>query len=747
MRAIVEDLQRKALSPDPDIDPHSPFPWAQDVPPTPQPNTTIIAGRLTQDVLDEALQRNPNYKAPGPDGIPGVILNNMPTAFLKATLALFQLMAVTGITPPAWLKTHTVLLYKKNDPLCVDNYRPIALAPILYTLRASCLTILTSRYVETNKILSPEQEGFRSRRSTARAIMHLLLAIEDAHTHDEDILLCYLDFKGAYPSTDHFQLTRVLEFLGLPRDFCRIVSNLYRDASTAFLTPYGPTIDIAVLRGTLQGDPLSPLLFDLMMEPLIRWLTSKKKGYQFGSTGLTLASKWYADDATLLANSAPNMISQLHIVDSFSSWSGIRINVPKCCITAFIQQLQSIPRKTDRDNALRGRLAHIKISGQLIKTVSQDEPLPGGYLGTALTASLNPQAQLTWIKSVLNDICHAVTRAPLPPRVRQQLLLYGAHSKVMHTHCLLALSPAAITQLDSILESACRRIWKLPKCFPRTALHAPHHEWGLNLPTLWEDYCASGTRTWSTILNDQGALGLTARTSLQEAATNYAQWPLELVFSLNKRGTPMCTSLSAKCMAAIIMGDLHPLGGPPMWEGNPISRSLVEAVPISLDADGSPLPNQPFLRIDAILRQLTPLWTNNISSWAQLARLDLGGRPYLLPEDELQWANPHLNPTSLTATRRPIIYLHRLMASTSLEDMARICSQTPPKQVLRGHFAPRWRSLLQTTLSSLPAAPSPLELAQVLNNLVFGPSSRLLDRQRPPGADPHPIRSPASMPQ
>ena len=89
-----------------------------------------------------------------------------------------------------------------------------------------------------------------------------------------------------------------------------IVSNLHRDASTAFLTPYGPTIDIAVLRGTIQGDPLSPLLFDLMMEPLIRWLTtSKKKGYQFGSTGLTLASKWYADDATLLANSAPNMIS------------------------------------------------------------------------------------------------------------------------------------------------------------------------------------------------------------------------------------------------------------------------------------------------------------------------------------------------------------------------------------------------------------------------------------------------------
>ena len=203
-------------------------------------------------------------------------------------------------------------------------------------------------------------------------------------------------------------------------------------------------------------------------------------------------------------------------MDSYSSWSGIRLNVPKCCITGFMHQLQSITRKAKRDNALRGRLAHIQVSGQRIKAVSQDEPLPG----TALTASLNPQAQLTWIKTILNDICKAVIRAPLPPRVRQQLLLYGAHSKIMHTHCLLALSPLAITQLDSILESACRRIWNLPACFPRTALHAPHKEWGLNLPTLWEDYRASAVRTWTTILNDQGSLGLTAKASLVRRGGN-----------------------------------------------------------------------------------------------------------------------------------------------------------------------------------------------------------------------------------
>ena len=45
----------------------------------------MVIGHLTQDVFEEALRRNPNYKAPGPDGIPGVILNNMPPTFLQAT--------------------------------------------------------------------------------------------------------------------------------------------------------------------------------------------------------------------------------------------------------------------------------------------------------------------------------------------------------------------------------------------------------------------------------------------------------------------------------------------------------------------------------------------------------------------------------------------------------------------------------------------------------------------------------------
>jgi len=124
-----------------------------------------------------------------------------------------------------------------------------------------------------------------------------------------------------------------------------------------------------------------------MVEPLIRWLTASGKGYDIEPCGLKLAIKWYADDGILLTNIVEDMISLLDIIQHFSTWSSIHLNAARCNITAYIHELQTIPQKRDRDVALRSRLAHVTLAGRPIGALTQDEPLPGAYLGTSLTAS------------------------------------------------------------------------------------------------------------------------------------------------------------------------------------------------------------------------------------------------------------------------------------------------------------------------------------------------------------------------
>ena len=115
-------------------------------------------------------------------------------------------------------------------------------------------------------------------------------------------------------------------------------------------------------------------------------------------------------------------------------------------------------------------------------------------MGTYLTASLSPEAHLHWTRSQLTLIGKALKNAPLPPHIKQRLLLHGAHSKITRTHCLMALPPTAIKEVDSVLERISKEIWNLPASFPKVGLHSLLEEAGLNIPSVWEDYCGTAIR-------------------------------------------------------------------------------------------------------------------------------------------------------------------------------------------------------------------------------------------------------------
>jgi hypothetical protein len=235
----VAQMETAALSPDATLPPGAPFPWLEHVRPTLVSSIPMIFGCIMPTIMQEALRRTPSQKVAGPDGVPGFIFKQMPPAFHEALHLLFQSMAITGITLPSWLKSHTILLFKKGDSTRLDNYRAITLANVLYKLWITCIVTLAMEYIKARKILNPEEEGIRTDRSCSKAITHLSLYVEDAHFHKKDIVFCYLDFKGAFSSTDNRQLVRVLDFLGLSHDFTRLVSDLYIGTSTEFVTPYG----------------------------------------------------------------------------------------------------------------------------------------------------------------------------------------------------------------------------------------------------------------------------------------------------------------------------------------------------------------------------------------------------------------------------------------------------------------------------------------------------------------------------
>jgi hypothetical protein len=65
----------------------------------------------------------------------------------------------------------------------------------------------------------------------------------------------------------------------MPPTFVDTCEHLYGVSSTEYITAYGPTQSIDINPGTMQGDTLSPFLFTLFLEPFLRWLTLRSRGY------------------------------------------------------------------------------------------------------------------------------------------------------------------------------------------------------------------------------------------------------------------------------------------------------------------------------------------------------------------------------------------------------------------------------------------------------------------------------------
>ncbi|KAJ9528538.1 hypothetical protein QJQ45_020485, partial [Haematococcus lacustris] len=223
--------------------------------------------------FQECISRLAGGKAPGPDGIENEIIKMLPWEMRDTIHQLFIIMWATGCTPTTWKTSDTCLLYKdKGQETDLNAYRPVGLANTIYKLWTSLITKTLYEYAEANGMLSNCQAGFRSHRDTTQQLQMLVMALEDAKLAKVDIYALLVDFTSAFNTTCQDKLLWIMHDLGFPTDATDAVKDLYTGATTRFRTPYGPTDPVPVDRGTIQGDSLSPFLFLIYIEPLLRWL-------------------------------------------------------------------------------------------------------------------------------------------------------------------------------------------------------------------------------------------------------------------------------------------------------------------------------------------------------------------------------------------------------------------------------------------------------------------------------------------
>ena len=261
-------------------------------------------------------------KAPGPDRVPNEILQALPDTGKEALHNLIRIMWATGLTPTSWKESSTILLFKhKGTALQLPYYRRIGLENTIYKLWTRMVTYAMADRAERLNMISSSQAGFRSKRTCAHQIEMMIMALEDAHLTKQDIYLLQADMTEAFDTISHDKLLMILYDLGFPTDAIEVVKDLYTGANTRIQTPHGPTQLIPFDRGTIQGDSLSPFLFVMYLEPLLRWLKAGRKGYMAGAlkdqgpdvqAQHQISDITYADDVNI-ATGGPNGLANMNI--------------------------------------------------------------------------------------------------------------------------------------------------------------------------------------------------------------------------------------------------------------------------------------------------------------------------------------------------------------------------------------------------------------------------------------------------
>ena len=165
-------------------------------------------------------------------------------------------------------------------------------------------------------------------------IANICWITEKAKEFQKNIYFCFIVYAKAFACVDHNKLWKVLKEMGIPDHVTYFLRNLYTGQEATVRTRHG-TIDwFQIRKGVQQGSILSPCLFNLYVEYIMRNIRLDE-----GQVGIKIARRninnlRYAGNTTFMAECEEELKSLLIKVQKESEKVGLRLNIQKTKIMA-----------------------------------------------------------------------------------------------------------------------------------------------------------------------------------------------------------------------------------------------------------------------------------------------------------------------------------------------------------------------------------------------------------------------------
>jgi sorting nexin-29 len=259
-----------------------------------------------------------------------------------------------------------ICLHKKGNKLDCENYRGIALLGVVYKLMCVIVAKMLPDY--TKQLLGEYQNGFWKSRSTADHIFSIRMYLEKCYEHDIDLYNLFIDFKLAYDNACRGQLFQIIREFGILNKLVNVVKMTLEGSKCRVKVQGSLSQYFTIRNGLRQGDPLSTVLFNIVLEKSVREIEINPNGSLYNKLYQHLA---FEDYVIMIARNPTAIRDAFGIIETTAKRLGLKINDDKTKFMINTPHEQSLPEAFEIGDHSFERTDSFKYLGAVVTTKNE----------------------------------------------------------------------------------------------------------------------------------------------------------------------------------------------------------------------------------------------------------------------------------------------------------------------------------------------------------------------------------------
>jgi len=281
----------------------------------------------TSSEIEECISTLKSNKTTGVDELPAEFLKAGSSLISQWLEPLFESIWEKEQLPQDWRRGLIVKLPKKGNLRDPNNWRGITL---LSTTSKVFLKIVQKRLgAAIDELIAPEQAGFRIGKGCTDNIFALRNILEACEEWRCPIFINFIDFSKAFDSLHRDSIWKILQLYGVPDKITRILKMFYHGYECSVLNNGCENNWFLVNSGVRQGCNISPLLFIIATDYLMKTVeSSHRNGLRWNLTS-KLNYLAYADDICLFSTTIEGIKQITTDLATKAAKVGLKINKKK----------------------------------------------------------------------------------------------------------------------------------------------------------------------------------------------------------------------------------------------------------------------------------------------------------------------------------------------------------------------------------------------------------------------------------